>query len=84
MRAMTLRDQLLTLCEIYCSARGISRARVSTLVFNGGHVLNRVVDGGDVTTGSFERAVQWFSDNWPDGVEWPAETIRPQHGADAA
>ena len=26
---------------------------------------------------TFDRVVQWFSDNWPEGTEWPADVPRP-------
>jgi hypothetical protein len=75
---MTLREQLLTLFEGYCASRTLSPSRVSTLVFNGGHVIERITSGGDVTTGRFEHAVQWFSANWPDGTPWPDDIPRPE------
>lgn len=74
---MSLRDTLLTVCDVFVSARSISRARLSTLLFNGGHVLDRISSGGDLATGNFEKAMQWLSDNWPDGAEWPDGIARP-------
>lgn len=74
---MTMKDQLLTLSNSYSEARRISMARVSTLIFNGGHVLARIAAGGDLTTGSFERALRWFSAHWPPDVPWPEGVPRP-------
>ena len=71
-----LRFRLVRLADAYAAAKGISRATVSTLVFNGGHVLERLACGkGDCSTGNFERALVWFSANWPRGTKWPAEII---------
>lgn len=73
-----LRLQLLGLADAYAVAKGLSRARVSTIVFNGGMVLDRIANAGtDITTGTLERAVLWFSANWPDGVAWPEGLARP-------
>jgi len=76
----SLRDQLLLVADTFTAARGLSRARVSTLVFNGGHVIDRVADGGDVTTGNFEKAIRWFSANWPENAAWPDGVDRPAAG----
>jgi hypothetical protein len=79
-----LRDQLLTLCDAYCEAKKLSRSRASTLIFNGGHVIDRVANGGDVTTGNFEKALVWFSRNWPEGAAWPTDVSRPFVAPDPA
>ncbi len=75
---MTLTDQLLCVCDAYCSARSISRARLSTVLLNGGGQLSRIAAGGDLRTSSFERAMRWLSDNWPEGADWPADVERPE------
>ena len=66
-----LRDQLIAVADAYCLAVGLSRARVATIVFNAGAALDRIAAGRDLKTGSWERAMRWFSDHWPDGAEWP-------------
>lgn len=81
---MTLREQLLALFDAFAEARRLSRSRISTLVFNGGHVIDRVAAGGDVTTGKFEDAVKWFSDNWPEDAVWPEGVARPGAGLPVA
>lgn len=73
----TLRTQLITVADAYCAARRRSRARVSTIVFNAGTALDRIASGKDLTTGSWERAMTWFHENWPEGAEWPAGAPRP-------
>ena len=77
-----LRDQLIAVSDSYAAHRGLSRARISTIVFSSGMALDRIVAGRDLNTGSFERAMQWFSENWPDGAVWPDDVPRPR--ADAA
>ena len=75
---MTLREQLISVSDAYGAARGVGRQRVSTLVLNRGSTLDLLVDGrADVTTTTFERAMQWFSDNWPEGADWPEGVRRP-------
>ncbi len=72
-----LKMLLLKLSDHYAAARGLSISRVSTLVFADGKVLTRISSGGDLTTGRFEAAIAWFSDNWPAGVDWPSDIERP-------
>lgn len=72
-----LRLQLLTVADAYCAARKLSRARLSTIVFNAGSTLDRISAGRDLNTGTWERAMGWFSQNWPDGAKWPSEVERP-------
>jgi len=72
-----LRDQLLAVVDTYSAARGLSRSRVSTIVFNAGGTVDRIASGRDLTTGNFERAMKWFSENWPEGAVWPTDVPRP-------
>ena len=75
---MTLREQLIIVSDLYGSAMGIGRARVSTIVLNRGSTLTGIAEGRtDLNTGTFERAMQWFSDHWPVDAQWPAQVNRP-------
>jgi hypothetical protein len=74
---MSATASLIVITDLFCAARGLSRSRVSTLVFNDGKTLQRIADGGDLNTRSYERALGWFSANWPEGVAWPAGIERP-------
>ncbi|WP_421581110.1 hypothetical protein [Shinella sp. M31] len=75
---MTMRDQIIAISDVYGRLTGVGRKRVSTIVLNRGSKLDGIVAGGDLNTGTFERAMQWFSDNWPAGADWPADIPRPQ------
>lgn len=69
--------RLLALSDAYSAKTGMSRSRISTIVFNDGKALGRIADGGDLNTRSFEKAMLWFASNWPEGLEWPAGIERP-------
>ncbi len=76
---MILTDQLLVVARAYCQIRGLSLARVSTLVFNEGKKLEAIASrGADLATGRFEAAMLWFSENWPEGADWPESVARPE------
>ena len=50
----TLKEQLLTVADEYGRARKLGRARVSTLVFNDGKIIGRLLGDGDLRTTRFE------------------------------
>jgi hypothetical protein len=75
---MQLTNQLLVVARGYCAARSLSLARVSTLVFNEGKKLQAIANGRvDLSTGRFEKAMAWFSQNWPEAAAWPSGISRP-------
>jgi hypothetical protein len=75
---MKLREQLILVSDRFGDARKIGRQRVSTLVLNRGATLDLIAEGrSDLTTGVFERAMQWLSDHWPADTDWPDEVPRP-------
>jgi hypothetical protein len=75
---MNLCDQLVTVADLYAGATRRKRARVSTMVFNHGSRLDSYATGVYVPNlRTYENAMQWFSDNWPDIVEWPEGISRP-------
>ena len=74
---MTHREVLLTLFECYCRRVKLSESRVSRLVFNHWGRIARIREGRDFTVGSYERALWWFSDHWPEELPWPIGIGRP-------
>lgn len=76
---MTLREQLLMIVDLYCASSGRSEASVATQLLSGGRRIQQIRNGGDIGTIAFERVMLWFSINWPDGVGWPCEVVRPSH-----
>lgn len=81
---MSAIDQLLTVVRTYQEA--VPDLEVSTLswrVFGDTKKLGAIMDGADLHTRRHERALQWFSENWPEGATWPAEVARPSAEAAA-
>ena len=75
---MKMVDHILILSDEYCQAVGLSRARVSTLVFRRGGKIDAIEAGADVTTASYEHALEWFAQRWPQGVDWPNGVPLPE------
>jgi hypothetical protein len=82
--SMTLTEHILETARAYCAARGLSISRVSTIVFNDGKKLDLIASGRDLHTAKYEHAMAWFSENWPEDVDWPADVPRPEPARGAA
>jgi len=76
-RMLPLTEQLSVVAQAYAKATGTALATVSTKLFNGGGRLAAIIDGGDLNTRNFEKAMGWFSANWPETLEWPSHVPRP-------
>ncbi len=57
---------------------GRSEATISNRCVGHARLFARLRDGKGCTLQTFRRAEQWFSDNWPDDLEWPAGIARPK------
>lgn len=75
---MTALASLFTLIDVYCVATGLAEATVSTRLFSDGKRIASLRLGGDMGVRRLERALQWFSDNWPSEADWPADIARPE------
>lgn len=68
---------LLTLSDDYARFTKVGEKTVSSRVFGDGKKMGALRRGADITVSRYNLALQWFSNNWPDGVEWPAAVNRP-------
>ncbi len=73
---MPMTKQLLALADAFCAATSSGRGSVSNRIFTDGKRLDAIANGADLTTRSFERAMEWFDSNWPAGTEWPEGVVR--------
>lgn len=75
---MALIENLKTVALAHAAAADLPLKTLSSRIFNDGKKLDAIVAGDtDVTTARFDHAMQWFSDNWPDGAAWPEGVERP-------
>jgi hypothetical protein len=68
---------LLILAEVYRTATGIRFWTLSALATGSANTFYRIRQGKGCHSRTAERAWDWFSDNWPPGVEWPDTVPRP-------
>lgn len=60
---MDLKAELLTAAETYCADRGISEARLATIVAKDGKFFKRVRSGGGLTVEMYERFMRHFAEH---------------------
>lgn len=68
---------LILLASLYGGHLALSHWRVSFLVRGDGGFFKRLGDGKTCTVKTAGAVLQWFSDNWPDDLEWPRDIVRP-------
>ena len=84
-RCMSVIGQILLLANEYGRSLGVGPHTVSWRVFGDSKKLSAMINGADIQVKRAEAAIRWFSDNWPEGAEWPTDVPRPQPaGAGAA
>lgn len=69
-------EQLLIVARRYGELEGVPLSTVSSRALNDGKKLRTLEEGADINVGRLERALRWFSENWPDG-DWPSDVPRP-------
>lgn len=75
---MTGTEELLTVARVYAAAEGIELKTVSSRALDDGKKLGALEAGADIQVGRLERALRWFSANWPVDAEWPDGVPRPK------
>lgn len=70
-------SRLVALMNLFARHTGLSVSTVSRHATGSGDTVARLRRGGTITTKRLDRAVSYLSENWPDGVAWPADVPRP-------
>lgn len=78
---MTLREALISTVLGYVAVSKMGQRRLSTILFGSGARFDQICGGSDISTGTYERVMQWLSDNWPEKTDWPKDVARPAPGA---
>jgi hypothetical protein len=79
----TLRQHLIALAEKFEACTGTAAATIGRRALNDNKVFARLEAGDGFTIRTFDRLTVWFSENWPDGAEWPEALERPTPAAQA-
>lgn len=65
-------QHLVSLARTYADRKGVSLATVGTQLANDGKLFDRLERGGDLTTGSYEKHIDWLNRNMPPDPAAPA------------
>lgn len=68
----------------YRTRRDLQASTIGRLGAGDGKFFERLRSGATFTVKKYDAVVLWFSDNWPDGLEWPDSVPRPVVVGDAA
>lgn len=74
---MSATNHLLKLARVYGGALELGQSTVSWRVFGDTKKLGAIDGGADIQVRRYEKAMAWFSENWPDGAAWPDDVPRP-------
>lgn len=72
-----LKEKLSMLAVEFARVSGRKPGGIWAEAAKDGRFMDRIESGQSFTVRTFDRAVQWFSDNWPDGGVWPDCVARP-------
>lgn len=70
---------LMSVAAAYQTARSISLSTLGRQAAGDWRFFDHLGDATKTFTAKkYDQVMAWFSDNWPDGAEWPAAILRPQ------
>ncbi len=73
-----LRANISELTDAYVRATGLAASTVLARAAKDARFLERTaIGGGTFTVRVYEKALVWFSENWPADVDWPVGIERP-------
>lgn len=74
---MITETDLLAIVDAFAVATGTSDTTISSRVFSDSKKLDAMRRGASITLRRANEALKWFSDNWPESADWPANVNRP-------
>lgn len=75
---MEQKNALITLAEQMAAHENVSHFAISMRALGKGDFFKNLMrPNGDCRTRTASRLFQWFSDNWPEDLEWPRDIPRP-------
>lgn len=73
-----LRENLLNCAAAYTARREIGLSTLGRLAAGDWRFFDNLKrDGKTFTARKYDEVLGWFSQNWPDGAEWPDGLARP-------
>jgi hypothetical protein len=74
----TQRETLIYLAEEMAAHLGVTHYAISMRALGKGDFFKNMIEKGyDCRTRTASKLMSWFSDNWPEELEWPSDIPRP-------
>lgn len=73
----TLRRHLQTCATDFAKATEREPSTVARLATGDWRFFDRINEGASFTARKYDGIMAWFSANWPEGTDWPADVPRP-------
>ncbi len=71
-------DHLVMLASTLAEFIDRSEATISNRILpKNSRLFSRLRAGLGCTVQTYEKAFRWFSENWPEDLEWPSDVPRP-------
>jgi predicted DNA-binding protein with PD1-like motif len=78
-----LKSNLIACASAYAAARSVSMSTIGRLAAGDWRFFDRLDDDGKTFTArKYDEVISWFSERWPDDVEWPVSVARPAPSAE--
>ena len=71
-------EHLIKVAEPLAIFLGRSEATLSNKCMGHARFFSRLRKGLGCSVTSYNKMMQWLSDNWPEDLEWPADIPRPK------
>ena len=71
------KNDLTILAKKLANRERITLSGISARYAKNGNFFTRLENGGGCTLATYKKCTQWFSDNWPTDLAWPAGIERP-------
>lgn len=75
---------LLTLVQLFGERKGLAESTIGRHCVADGAFFPRLRAGSSLSVRKYDSIVLWFSENWPQGSDWPADIKRPAKGTSEA
>lgn len=76
-----LRDNLFAIAKAFAAKRELQMSTIGRLCAGDSQFFDRLTEGKSFTARKYDAVLVWFSENWPEGAEWPASIDRPEKAA---
>lgn len=63
--------------EAFSAASKLKASTIWARAVGDARFMDRLSSGASFTIKTYDNAIKWFSDNWPQGAVWPANVNRP-------